>query len=106
MVDKWIKLVDSQAKSSTTSPGMVIRGANAEVASGMELLGKGKGYLEVALEHAESSRTELLDETTRLRRLILVSANRLQSMIHEIRNLASIKSEEVRFFDCSSTEID
>ncbi|KAF8448876.1 Afadin and alpha-actinin-binding-domain-containing protein [Boletus edulis BED1] len=104
MVEKWTKLVDSQSKSSTTSPGMVIRGANAEVASGMELLGKGKGYLEVALEHADSSRKELLDETTRLRRLILVSANRLQSMIHEMRTLASIRSEEASFFHCSSTE--
>lgn len=106
MVDKWAKLVDSQAKSSTASLGMVIQGANAEVASGMELLGKGKGYLEVALEHAESSRTELLDETTRLRRLILVSANRLQSMMHEIRILALVKSEEASFFHCSSIEID
>lgn len=105
MVEKWTKLVDSQAKSSTGSPGMVIRGANAEVASGMELLGKGKGYMEVALEHAESSRKELLDETTRLRRLILVSANRLQSMLHEIRILASLKSEEASFFHCSSSEI-
>lgn len=105
MVDKWTKLVDSQTKSSTLSPGMVIRGANAEVTSGMELLGKGKGYLEVALEHAESSRTELLDETTRLRRLILVSANRLQSLIHQIRILASIKSEEASFFRCSSAVI-
>ncbi|KAG8221070.1 hypothetical protein J3R82DRAFT_2585 [Butyriboletus roseoflavus] len=43
MVDKWIKLSDSQAKLPTTSPGMVIRGANAEVSSGMELIGKGKG---------------------------------------------------------------
>ncbi|KAG6381745.1 Afadin and alpha-actinin-binding-domain-containing protein [Boletus reticuloceps] len=99
MVEKWTKLVDSQSKSSTASPGMVIRGANAEVASGMELLGKGKGYLEVALEHADSSRKELLDETTRLRRLILVSANRLQSMIHEMRTLASIRSEEPASFD-------
>jgi len=105
MVEKWTKLVESQAKSSTASLGMVVRGANAEVASGMELLGKGKGYLEVALEHAESSRKELLDETTRLRRLILVSANRLQSMIHEIRILAATKSEEASFLHCSSTEI-
>lgn len=105
VVEKWTKLVDSQAKSSTSSPGIVFRGANADVVSGMELLGKGKGYLEVALEHAETSRTELLDETTRLRRLILVSANRLQSMLHEIRVLASIKSEEVSFFHRSSTEI-
>ncbi|KAG9313138.1 hypothetical protein JVU11DRAFT_6588 [Chiua virens] len=97
MVEKWTKLADSQTKSST-SPGLVIRGANAEVATGMELLGKGKGYLEVALEHAESSRTELLDETTRLRRLILVSVNRLQSMIHQIRILASVRSEEPASF--------
>ncbi|KIJ65501.1 hypothetical protein HYDPIDRAFT_174941 [Hydnomerulius pinastri MD-312] len=99
MVEKWSKLADSQTKLSTASAGMSIRGANAEPSLGSEMVGKGKGYLEVALEHAESSRAELLDETTRLRRLILVSANRLQSLIHEIRMLASIKSEEPTSFD-------
>ena len=104
MVDKWAKVADSQAKCSA-SPGIVIQGANAEIVSGMELLGKGRGYLEVALEHAENSRKELLDETTRLRRLILVSANRLQSMIRQIRILASVKSEEVSFLHRSSTVV-
>ncbi|KAF9224074.1 hypothetical protein BS17DRAFT_880114 [Gyrodon lividus] len=99
MIEKWTKVADCQTKLSTTSAGMTIRGANAEVVSGSEIVGKGKGFLEVALEHAESSRVELLDETTRLRRLVLVSANRLQSMIHEIRTLASIKSEEPASLD-------
>ncbi|KIK75252.1 hypothetical protein PAXRUDRAFT_19156 [Paxillus rubicundulus Ve08.2h10] len=78
---------------------MTIRGANAEVVSGSEILRKGKGFLEVAQEHAESSRAELLDETTRLRRLTLMTTNRLQSMIHGIRTLASIKSEELASLD-------
>ncbi|KIK79748.1 hypothetical protein PAXRUDRAFT_833943, partial [Paxillus rubicundulus Ve08.2h10] len=99
MIERWTKLADCQTKLSATSAGMTIRGANAEVVSGSEILGKGKGFLEVALEHAESSRAELLDETTRLRRLTLMTANRLQSMIHGIRTLASIKSEELASLD-------
>ncbi|KAF9233476.1 Afadin and alpha-actinin-binding-domain-containing protein [Melanogaster broomeanus] len=99
MVEKWSKLADCQTKLSMTSAGITIQGANAEVASGSEIVGRGKGLLEVALEHAESSRAELLDETTRLRRLILMSANRLQTMVHEIRMLASIKSDEPASLD-------
>ncbi|KAH7890897.1 Afadin and alpha-actinin-binding-domain-containing protein [Phlebopus sp. FC_14] len=99
MIEKWTKLADSQIKLSSASSGLTIRGANAEVSSAMDTLGKGKGYLEVALEHAETSRAELLDETTRLRRLVVMSANRVQALVHEIRSLTSIKEEEAASLD-------
>ncbi|KAG6336455.1 hypothetical protein ID866_2626 [Astraeus odoratus] len=92
MVEKWNKLVEVQAKVSAASTGICFRGGNAEVAS--DSAGKSKGYLEVALEHAEASRAELFAESTRLRRLVLTCANRIQSLAHRIRLAASIQEEE------------
>lgn len=98
MVEKWVKLADSQQRVSAASSGISFYGANAEVVSGSDDVGKGKSYLEVALEHAETSRAELFADSTRLRRLTVVSANRLQSLIHNIRLIASIQQDEVRFY--------
>jgi hypothetical protein len=39
---------DMQTKLSTSSSGLTCRCGNADVASGSETLGKGKGYLEIA----------------------------------------------------------
>ncbi|KAI5995457.1 Afadin and alpha-actinin-binding-domain-containing protein [Pisolithus albus] len=94
MVEKWSKLVDAQSKVSAASSGISIHGANAEVVSGSDNIGKGKGYLDVALEHAESSRAELFAESTRLRRLIVTCANRIQSLTHRIRLVMSSEEEE------------
>ena len=98
MVEKWVKLADSQQRVSAASSGISFYGANAEVVSGSDDVGKGKSYLEVALEHAETSRAELFADSTRLRRLTVVSANRLQLLIHNIRLIASIQQDEVRFY--------
>ncbi|KAI6023947.1 Afadin and alpha-actinin-binding-domain-containing protein [Pisolithus microcarpus] len=81
MVEKWGKLVDAQPKVSAAS-------------SGSDNIGKGKGYLDVALEHAESSRAGLFAESTRLRRLIVTCANRIQSLTHRIRLVTSAEEEE------------
>ncbi|KAI6113107.1 Afadin and alpha-actinin-binding-domain-containing protein [Pisolithus sp. B1] len=94
MVEKWNKLVEAQSKVSAASSGISIYGANAEVVSGSDNIGKGKGYLDVALEHAESSRAELFAESTRLRRLIVTCANRIQSLTHKIRLVLSVEDEE------------
>jgi len=95
MVEKWIKLADAQHKFSAASTGISFYGANAEVVSGSEDVGKGKSYLEVALEHAEASRAELFADSTRLRRLTVMSANRMQSLIHSMCLMASIPEDEV-----------
>lgn len=97
MVEKWIKLADAQQKFSAASTGISFYGANAEVVSGSEDVGKGNSYLEVALEHAEAARAELFADSTRLRRLTVMSANRIQSLIHSMRLMASIPEDEVYF---------
>ncbi|KAI6041231.1 Afadin and alpha-actinin-binding-domain-containing protein [Pisolithus marmoratus] len=94
MTEKWNKLAEAQSKVSAASSGISIHGANAEIVSGSDNVGKGKGYLDVALEHAESSRAELFAESTRLRRLVVTCANRIQSLTHKIRLVLSVEEQE------------
>ncbi|KAG1850913.1 Afadin and alpha-actinin-binding-domain-containing protein [Suillus subluteus] len=94
VIEKWSKLSDMQTKLSTLSSGLTFRCGNADVVSGSETLGKGKGYLEIALEQAESARASLSDETLVLQRLVVNVANRLQSVLHELRCLVSPCDEE------------
>ncbi|KAG2042756.1 Afadin and alpha-actinin-binding-domain-containing protein [Suillus americanus] len=94
VIEKWSKLSDMQTKLSTSSSGLTFRCGNADVVSGSETLGKGKGYLEIALEQAESARASLADETLVLQRLVVNVANRLQSVLHELRCLVSPCDEE------------
>ncbi|OJA18318.1 hypothetical protein AZE42_02805 [Rhizopogon vesiculosus] len=94
IIEKWSKLSEIQTKLSTSSSGLTFRCGNADVGSRSETLGKGKGYLEIALEQAESARASLTDETMALQRLAVSVANRLQSVLHELRNLISPCDEE------------
>ncbi|KAG2137581.1 Afadin and alpha-actinin-binding-domain-containing protein [Suillus bovinus] len=94
IIEKWSKLSDMQTKLTTTSSGLTFRCGNADVVSGSETLGKGKGYLEIALEQAESARASLADETLALQRLVVNVANRLQSVLHELQCLVSPCDEE------------
>lgn len=99
MIEKWNKLADAQSKVTAASSGISIHGANAEIVSGSDNLGKGKGYLDVALEHAESSRAELFAESTRLRRFAVICANRIQSLTHRMRLALSVEEEEPPTFN-------
>ncbi|KAJ6619949.1 Afadin and alpha-actinin-binding-domain-containing protein [Mycena sp. CBHHK59/15] len=84
MVDKWSKLTDIQAKLSTASSGL--RLANGKVAEGSEVLGKGQGLVELALEQAEQARKRLSEDNAKLRGLLLGAVNEAQSMLHRARN--------------------
>ncbi len=95
MAERWGRLADNQLKlGSTVSSG--IRFANSQVveAADVQLKGKGKGFLEVALEDAERSRDGLASENKALRGLVLSSANELQRILHSARNLASSETQD------------
>jgi hypothetical protein len=94
MVEKWTKLADVQAKIGATSSG--IRYANVDVVEGTDIVGKGQGFLEIALEQAEKARALVAEENQRLRRLVLTAVNELQSAVHFARGIASETEEEVR----------
>jgi|ERR1700678_14003 hypothetical protein len=99
MTEKWQKLADSQAKLSVVPSGM--RCANVAVVEGSEILGmKCKTYLEIALEEAEQARASMGNEILHLRKLLLSTANQLQSILHQAQNLVpgNESLEEVRHF--------
>jgi len=73
-----------------------MRCANFGIVEGSELLGKGQGFLETALDEAEQARSSLSDENTTLRHWILSAVNKLQSILHQMRLLHSESELEVR----------
>ena len=90
MAEKWQKLSDAQLK--LTPSGM--RCANAAVVDGSEVLGKGQGFLEVALEQAEQAREQLGVENLHLRKLVLKAVNEMQLVLHKARSCLSEKEIE------------
>jgi hypothetical protein len=90
VMEKWQKLADAQAKLSGVPSGM--RCANVAVVEGTEVLGKGQGFLEIALDQAEKARAQLGDENLFLRKLVLKAVNEIQSILHQARSLLPSES--------------
>jgi chromosome segregation ATPase len=100
LADKWSKIADVQTKLGATASGLRFSGssANAAVVNGSQF-GKGKGYLEVALDQAEKAREQLTLENTGLRMLVVRVANEVQRVTHEVKRYmpgTSQDAEEVR----------
>jgi len=72
-----------------------IRCANVNLGIGSEIIGKGDGFLEIALEEADKGRSQLLDENTILKKLLLHAINELQATIYEARSILTHAVEEV-----------
>jgi len=85
LLDKWQKIADSQTKLGATQSGM--RCANVAVVDGAQVVGKGLGFLDIALEQAEQARNHLGDDNLMLRKLILNAINELQSLHHKARSM-------------------
>ncbi|KAK7025119.1 Afadin and alpha-actinin-binding-domain-containing protein, partial [Favolaschia claudopus] len=79
IVERWGKLADMQGKLSTASSGLTC--TNLKVVTGTEVIGRGPGLVEVALEQAEAARQRLSQENSRLRELLLCAVNEAQSML-------------------------
>lgn len=96
MVDKWSKVCDAQLKLGAAGSG-VTRPVHANVAivEGTEVVGKGQGYLEIALEQTEKARGALAEDNGRLRRLVVSAVNDVQGVLHLARSLLSEQQEEV-----------
>ncbi|KAG5644872.1 hypothetical protein DXG03_007513 [Asterophora parasitica] len=100
MSEKWSKLADAQAKLMAVPSGM--RCANAVLATGSQTIGKGKSFLEIALEEAEKARGQLGEENLVLRRVVMAAVNDVQAILHQARPLASESSEEPTPFTMST----
>lgn len=93
MSEKWSKLADMQAKLAAVPSGMLC--ANVGVVDGTEVIGKGQGFLEIALEEAENSRGQLIKENQHLRKLVLAAVNEIQSVLYQARRIVSDNADEV-----------
>jgi hypothetical protein len=93
MSEKWTKLADMQSKLAVIPSGMLC--ANVGIVDGSEVVGKGQGFLEIALEEAENARCQLGKENIYLRKLVLTAVNEIQSVLHQARRIVSDNGEEV-----------
>lgn len=93
MTEKWSKLADVQAKLAAIPSEM--RCANVGIVDGSEVIGKGQGFLEIALEEAENTRCQLAKENIWLRKLVLTAVNEIQSVLYQARRIVSDNGEEV-----------
>ena len=85
MVERWSKLSDAQLKAGSLRAGLTCANLDVVEASDVQLRGKGQGFLDVALEQAESARQELYEQNRKLRGSLLSAANQLQSVLHAAR---------------------
>lgn len=98
-MDRWSKLADNQLKLG--SEPSKIKFANSQVveASDVQLRGKGQGFLEVALEQAEQSRSHLADEVRSLRSIVVSTANELQRILQIARSISSSEVQDEVILD-------
>ncbi|KAJ4470472.1 Afadin and alpha-actinin-binding-domain-containing protein [Lentinula aciculospora] len=80
-MDRWNKISDVQAKLGATASGLRFVGSvNAAIEPATQILGKGKNYLEVALEEAEKAREQLGKDNLGLRKMLLKAINEVQTV--------------------------
>ena len=94
MVDRWGKMSDAQLKIGSQRAGLTCANLDVVEASDVQLRGKGQGFLDVALDQAETARKELLEQNCKLREILLSAANQLQSVLHAVRLTAENENEE------------
>lgn len=97
IMERWQKLADLQSKVGAAQSG--IKCANASVVDGVQAVGKGQGFLDIALEQAEQARRYLSDENLFLRKLALKAVNELHSLLHKTQRMlpGECTAEEVLF---------
>ena len=103
MVERWSKVSDGQLKIGSLAAGLTCVNLDVVEASDVQIRGKGQGFLDVALEQAESARKDLFDQNRKLRDLLLSTANELQRLLHAARTAGESEyRDEVCFAICFS----
>ncbi|KAJ3966153.1 Afadin and alpha-actinin-binding-domain-containing protein [Lentinula raphanica] len=89
-MDRWTKISDAQAKLSSTASGLRFGPSiNAAVDPAVPVFGKGKSYLEVALEEAEKAREQLGKDNLGLRKMLLKAVNEVQNIAFQMQQNSS-----------------
>ena len=92
MRERWTKLSDSQLKAGWLPAGLTCTNLAVVDASDVQMHGKGQGFLDVALEQAEGTLQELLEQNRKLKGLLLNVANDLQGILHALRTAGDINA--------------
>lgn len=96
-LERWQKISDSQYKIAGTHSGLQC--ANVAAIEGQDI-GRGHGFLDVALEQSEQARAQLEDEILYLKKLVVRTTNTIQTMLYQARCtiLNNPNLDEVRSF--------
>ncbi|KAF5351296.1 hypothetical protein D9758_008007 [Tetrapyrgos nigripes] len=90
MTEKWQKIADAQTKLGSTASGMKLKtsSCNAAVVEGsaVGIYGKGKGFLETALDDAEKAREQLGKDNLGLKAITLQVANEIKRVLTEMKH--------------------
>ncbi|KAG7445122.1 uncharacterized protein BT62DRAFT_970370 [Guyanagaster necrorhizus] len=85
MAEKWNKISDAQAKVMVAPGGLTCSNLRVVNGGNDELIGRGPGVLEVALQEAEKARSQLATECSGLKTVIVNSVNGLQRLIYDMK---------------------
>ncbi|KAK0188532.1 Afadin and alpha-actinin-binding-domain-containing protein [Armillaria mellea] len=89
MAEKWNKISDAQMKVMTAPSGFTCSNLRVVNGSSDELIGRGPGVLEVALQEAEKARSQLATLCSVLKTVILNAVNGLQRLIYDMKSSGS-----------------
>lgn len=101
--EKDVEKILSRFSSQLSTLSSNIRIANDVEGVEGQVIGQGQGYLELALEQAESVRNELSEENGILRRCVVGVVNEVQGVVHLAKSLVDGDAtlEEVSFTICT-----
>ncbi|KAK0214915.1 Afadin and alpha-actinin-binding-domain-containing protein [Armillaria fumosa] len=85
MAEKWNKISDMQAKVMAAPSGFTCSNLRVVNGGSDELIGRGPGVLEVALQEAEKARSQLTTQCSVLKTVVLNAVNELQRLIYDMK---------------------
>ncbi|KAH8096923.1 Afadin and alpha-actinin-binding-domain-containing protein [Phellopilus nigrolimitatus] len=97
ILERWQKISDAQTKLSATAAGLKFKFMHANPMTSSrdnDIIGSMPGLLEDALQEAEASRKELVEENSSLKNVVLSAANELIRMAHSTRLKAGTAEED------------
>ncbi|KAJ3805033.1 Afadin and alpha-actinin-binding-domain-containing protein [Lentinula aff. lateritia] len=84
-MERWHRISDAQAKLGATASGMCFIGSvNTAIEPVVLIIGRGKSYLEIALEEAEKAREQSGKDNLGLKKMLLKAVNEIRNIAFEL----------------------
>ncbi|KAJ3876796.1 Afadin and alpha-actinin-binding-domain-containing protein [Lentinula edodes] len=97
-MERWHRISDAQAKLGATASGMRFIGSvNTVVEPVVPIVGRGKSYLEIALEEAEKAREQLSKDNLGLKKMLLKAVNEIRNIAFEMTPSLREPTNEIEF---------